>query len=148
MWVTNANTGRKTKRPFSFFHISFSVSVEYPRGRNAPILPFLSLSELTDSSPPYHSAPVCLSASTPLLSWFLLYFTEPFDLPKGDASLASSPHAEQTIFSRSLLCRVYTAHTLFKVIYSRLSSRCAYLHRKGGRKSEMNVHKMLIFLYF
>lgn len=35
------------------------INVEYPRGGNAPILPFLSLSELTDSSsPPFHSAPL------------------------------------------------------------------------------------------
>lgn len=54
-----------------------------------------------------------LSASPPLRRCcpdFFFISPSRFDLPWGDTTLPSSPRAEQTIFSRSLLCRAHSAH--------------------------------------
>ena len=79
MWGTGTNTGTKINilrlsSPL-LFSLRLVINVEYPRGGNAPILPFLSLSELTDSSsPPSHSAPLPLCLRCPD---FFPYFAKP-----------------------------------------------------------------------
>lgn len=122
-----------------FFHKC--CKEKYPQGGNAPILPFLSLSELTDSSPP-----VSFSASTSLLSRFFPYFTEPVWPALGNMALPSSPHAKL----RTLLCRAFAAHTSLKVIYSRLSSRCSCLHSKREQvlwiRTEPTKHGICFFM--
>lgn len=76
--MTNEQTG-----------ILFVPLAEYPRGGNAPILPFLSLSELvslllpTPPSPPSH----------PRRPGFFLTPQPPFDLRYGDTTLTPHTHS-------------------------------------------------------
>lgn len=55
----------------SFVSVCLVINVEYPQGENAPILSFLSLSELTDSSPLSHYAP-SLPLHLPCPDFFLI----------------------------------------------------------------------------
>lgn len=104
------------------------------------MLQFSHFSPWASSQIPPLLPTLLLSPSLPLslVSWFLLISQSLFDLRWGDMTLPSSPHAELTIFSCSPLCWAFTVHTPLKVIYSRLSSRCSYLHSKGGRTSAWN----------
>ena len=116
-------------------------------GGNAPILPFLSLSELTALSPLFSTPLLSLSLSLPLHLYcpdFLsLFHGASLTRAKG-IRLCPPHHTELTIISRALLSLAFAVHTLLKVTYSRLNSGCTCLHSNIAREEGEQVHGIRI----
>lgn len=137
MWMINTIAAITNKQPLSLLppdvSLSLVVKVEYPPGENAPIPPFLFLSELADSS--------CrLTLSCP--DFFFTLTQSQFDLEEGEVGEGGLRGSHSSLLTQHRANNFFSPLAIMQSIHGRHAPSLKVTFCKGCAHASESLHRL------
>lgn len=137
MWMINTIAAITNKRPLSLpppadVSLSLVVKVEYPPGENAPIPPFLFLSELADSS-------CILTLSCP--DFFFTLTQSQFDLEEGEVGRGGVRGSDSSLLTQHGANNLFSPLAIMQSIHGRHAPSLKVTFCKGWAHASESLHR-------